>query len=66
MNLFKRSNLYYWVGIFSKRQTDNIFLKSKKLEFDISCKLSHWIQFARNVKVYFLGTIRKMFETVVC
>ena len=44
------------------------FYCSKKIRFDFLCKLSPLLrrQFALNVKSYFLGKIRKLFQNVIC
>ena len=53
-------NLYHSMGIFSRQQTDNIFLtfpRKQDLIFHANCL--HWRQFAWNIKSCFLGKIRK-------
>ena len=60
-------NLYHSLGIFSRRQTDDIFLifpRKQDLTFHANCLLRR--QFAWNVKSCFLGKIRKIFQNVVC
>ena len=60
-------NLYHSLGIFSRRQIDDIFLifpSKQDLTFHANCLL--WRQFAWNVKSYFLGKIRKIFQNVIC
>ena len=66
-NLPPRFNLYHSLGIFSRRQTDDIFLifsRKQDLTFQANCLLRR--QFAWNVKSCFLGIIRKIFQNVVC
>ena len=53
-------NLYHSSGIFSRRQTDDIFFifpRKQDLTFHANCLLRR--QFAWNVKFCFLGKIRK-------
>ena len=60
-------NLYHSLGIFSRRQIDDIFLifpRKQDLTFHANCLLRR--QFAWNVKSCFLGKIRKIFQNVVC
>ena len=60
-------NLYHSLGIFSRRQIDDIFLifpRKQDLTFHANCLLRR--QFACNVKSCFLGKIRKIFQNVVC
>ena len=60
-------NLYHSLGIFSRRQNDDIFLifpRKQDLTFHANCLLRR--QFAWNVKSCFLGKIRKIFQNVVC
>ena len=60
-------NLYHSLGIFSRRQTGDIFLifpRKQDLTLHANCLLRR--QFAWNVKSCFLGKIRKIFQNVVC
>ena len=60
-------NLYHSLGIFSRWQTDDIFLifpRKQDLTFQANCLLRR--QFAWNVKSCFLGKIRKIFQNVIC
>ena len=65
-------NLYHSLGIFTRRQIDDIFLifpRKQDLTFHANCLPQETIcgrQFAWNVKSCFLGKIRKMFQNVVC
>ena len=56
-------NLYYSLGIFSRRQIDDIFLifpRKQELTFHANC------QFVWNVISCFLRKIRKIFQNVIC
>ena len=60
-------NLYHSLGIFSRRQIDDIFLifpRKQDLTFLANCLLRR--QFAWNVISCFLRKIRKIFQNVVC
>ena len=60
-------NLYHSLGIFSRRQIDDIFLifpRKQDMTFHANCLLRR--QFAWNVISCFLGKIRKIFQNVVC
>ena len=60
-------NLYHSLGIFSRRQIDDIFLifpRKQDLTFHANCLLRR--QFAWNVISCFLRKIRKIFQNVVC
>ena len=61
-----RVNIYNAVGKFSRWQTDDIFLIfSEKIGIDSSYILSPR-QSAGNVKSYFLGKIRKIYQNNIC
>ena len=60
-------NLCHSLGIFSRRQIDDIFLifpRKQDLTFHANCLLRR--QYAWNVKSCFLGKLRKYFQNVVC
>ena len=60
-------NLYHSLGIFSRRQIDDIFLifpRKQDLTFHANCLLRR--KFAWNVISCFLRKIRKIFQNVVC
>ena len=60
-------NLYHSLGIFSRRQIDDIFLifsRKQDLTFHANCLLRR--QFAWIVKSCVLGKIRKIFQNVIC
>ena len=62
-----RINLYHSLGIFSRRQIDDIFLiflRKQDMTFHANCLLRR--QFAWNVISCFLRKIRKIFQNVVC
>ena len=65
--IFSFFNLYHSLGIFSRRQIDDIFLifpRKQDLTFHANCLLRR--QFAWNVLSCFLRKIRKKFQNVVC
>ena len=50
---FKCYSLYHSLGLFSRRQIDDIFPRKQNLAFHANCL--YWRQFAWNVKICFLG-----------
>ena len=67
-SIFFVFNLYHSLGIFSRRQIDDIFLifpRKQDLTLHANCLLLRR-QLAWNVKSCFLGKVRKIFQNVFC